>query len=93
MKFYTLGIDWGKGLRQKRDVIGRGGGGVVASVLDVQSFVFIKGNWICDMTKHHAESRITLFFYKNNFTQTKALILPNKARLAIPQNIRTKSIG
>ena len=48
------------------------------------------------MTKH-AESNITLFFYKNNVIRTKALILEkkikNKARLAVPQNIRTKCLG
>ena len=32
----------------------------LASILDVQSlFFFIKENWICTMTRHHAESRIT----------------------------------
>ena len=51
-----------------------GRGKSVASVLDVQSF-FIKENLICAMTKHHAESSITLFFYKNNFVRTKVLIL------------------
>ena len=35
------------------------GGGGLASVLDVQSlFFFIKENWICVMTRHHAESNI-----------------------------------
>ena len=33
------------------------GGGGLASVLDVQSFFFfIKGNWICAMTTHHAHN-------------------------------------
>ena len=44
------------------------------------------------------ENFSTLFFYKNNFIRTKALILgkkyeqgKNKARLSVPQNIRAVS--
>ena len=40
------------------------GGGRLASILDIQSFFFIKENWICAMIKH-AKSSITLLFYKN----------------------------
>ena len=43
---------------------------------------------------------LTYFFYKNNFIRTKALVLAKKlrtsyeqARLAVSQNIRTKSVG
>ena len=43
----------GRGLRQKWDVIGRGGVGL-ASVLDAQSYFFRKLG--CAMTRHHAES-------------------------------------
>ena len=40
------------------------GGGLV-SVLDVQSFFFIIENWICAMTKHHAEPNINILLTKN----------------------------
>ena len=33
------------------------GGWEVAGVLDVQSFLFIKENWPCGTTRHHAESK------------------------------------
>ena len=32
------------------------GGGVLTSVLDVQSLFFIKEIWICAMSKHHANN-------------------------------------
>ena len=37
----------------------------------------------------------TIFFYKSNFMRTNALILAkkNKAKLAVPQNIRGKCLG
>ena len=34
------------------------------SVLGVQSF-FIKENWICGMTRHHAESNISILLTRN----------------------------
>ena len=35
--------------------------GVVTSVLDIQFlFFFIKENWICAMTRYHAESKINV---------------------------------
>ena len=34
------------------------GGGGFAGVLDVQSLVFIKGNWIWAMTRHHANNML-----------------------------------
>ena len=38
----------------------------VASVLDVQSlFFFIKENWICAMTRYHAESNINILSTRN----------------------------
>ena len=53
-------------VRQKWNVIGRTGAGEVASVLDVQSlFTFIKENWICTMTRHHAESNINILLTGN----------------------------
>ena len=56
------------GIRHKRDFIGRRmvGEGGVASVLDVQSlFFFIKENWICFITRHHAESNINISLARN----------------------------
>ena len=40
------------------------GGGRLGRVLDVQSF-FIKGNWICAMTRHHTEPNINILLTKN----------------------------
>ena len=51
-------------LRQKWDVIGRRGGRL-ASVLDVQPLFFIKENWICDMTRNHAEPNINTLLTRN----------------------------
>ena len=45
-----------------------GGGGAVglASVLDFQSlFVFIKGNWVCAMARHHVEPNINISLTRN----------------------------
>ena len=54
----TLGGGRG-GLRQKWDVIGRRGIGGLVSILDVKFvFVFVKENWICAMSRHHAEANI-----------------------------------
>ena len=47
-------------LRQKWDVIGRMGLGV-ASVLDVQSYFFIKENWIFAITRHLDVSNINIY--------------------------------
>ena len=50
---------------------GEGGGGGVASVLDVQSFFFfIKENWICAMTRYHAESNINILSTRNLLTES-----------------------
>ena len=41
-------------------------GAGVASVLDVQSLIFfIKENWICAITRHHAESNISILLTRN----------------------------
>ena len=41
-------------------------GGELASALEVQSlFSFIKKNWICAMTRHHAEPNINILLTKN----------------------------
>ena len=37
------------------------------SVLDVKSIFFVKENWICDMTRHHAERSINMFDKKSSF--------------------------
>ena len=62
---------WGGGrLRQNKmssDV--RDGG--LASVLDVQSFFFIKENWVCAMSRHHDEPNINIF----NMLLTRYLFL------------------
>ena len=60
------------GLRQKWDVIRRRGWRL-ASVLDVFwdvlffsfLFFFIKGNWICSMTRHHVEPNINILVTRN----------------------------
>ena len=52
------------GVRQKWDVIGRSGA-AVASFLDMQSF-FIKGNWICAITRHNAEPNIIILLTKKS---------------------------
>ena len=51
-----------EGVRKKWDVIRRRGSGGLTSVLDVQSFFFIKENWICAMTRHHAEPNINMVY-------------------------------
>ena len=47
----------------------RGGGGGMGSVSvldDVQSlFFYVKKNWICAMTRHHAESNINILLTRN----------------------------
>ena len=37
----------------------------LAKVLDVQSLFFSKENWICAMTRHHAESNINILLTRN----------------------------
>ena len=37
----------------------------VASVLNVQSFFFIKENWICALTRHDAEANINILLTRN----------------------------
>ena len=50
-----------------------GGGGGIASVLDIQSlFFFVKENWICAMNRHHAES--------NNILLTRNLSIDSGVR-------------
>ena len=42
------------------------GGGRLASVMDVQSLsFFIKENWICATTRHHAEPNINILLTRN----------------------------
>ena len=50
---------WGLGVGDGSDCSGR------------PIFFFIKGNWICDMTKHHAESSITLCFIRTILQEQK----------------------
>ena len=48
-------------------------GGGLASVLEVQSLSFsIKENWICSMTRHHAEP--------NNISLTRNLLFDSDVR-------------
>ena len=45
---------------------GKGRGGELESVMDVQSlFFFIKENWICAMTRHQAEPNINILLTRN----------------------------
>ena len=48
------------------------GVGGLASVLDVQSFFFIKENWISTMTRHHAEPNINILLTRNLLFGTDA---------------------
>ena len=42
------------------------GGGELASVLDVQSLFFlVKENWICAVTRQHAEPNINILLTRN----------------------------
>ena len=43
----------------------------LASILDVQSFFFIKENWVCAMSRHHDEPNINIF----NMLLTRYLFL------------------
>ena len=54
----------GVGVRQNEMLSDVGGGGL-ASVLDIQSFFFIKENWICAMIRHHAELNINILLTRN----------------------------
>ena len=57
---------WGWGwVRLKWDVMGRRGWRL-ARVLDVQSFfIIITENWVCAMTRNHAESNINILLTRN----------------------------
>ena len=56
----------GWGLRQKRDVIGRREWGVSeCSGRPIFNF-FIRENWICAMTRHHAVSNINILLIRNH---------------------------
>ena len=53
-------------VRQKLDVIGRMGvRGSQCSGDPIFLYFFIKENWICDMTKHHAEPNINILLTRN----------------------------
>ena len=65
----------GWGVRQKWDVTGRGWG--LACFLDVQSLFFIKGNWICVMTRHHAEPKINIIDKKSSFWLRRQTVTPS----------------
>ena len=55
---------------------GRGGGaGGLASVLDVQSLFFFKENWICAVTRHHAEPNINMLLTRKTLTSGSEAIL------------------
>ena len=52
---------------------------MLASVLDVQSFFFIKENWICAMTRHHANNVLltgNLPFYSDVRQSSHPLMIP-----------------
>ena len=50
----------------KNEMLSDVSGWELASVLDVQSlFFFIKENWICAMTRHHAEPNINMLLTRN----------------------------
>ena len=45
-----------------------GGGGGIRKCFGRQVFIFfVKENWICDMTRHHAEPNINIFDEKSSF--------------------------
>ena len=50
---------WGG--RCKNEMLSDVGGGGLASVLDIQSF-FIKENWICATTRHHAQQNVDIYW-------------------------------
>ena len=69
MKSTLRGGGVGGWLRRKLDVIrrrgdGMGGGGSECSGHPIFIF-FIKGNWICPMTRYHAESNINMLSTRN----------------------------
>ena len=54
LKFRKIHRNFRAGAKGKNEMLSDLGGGGLASALDVQSF-FIKENWICAMTRNHAE--------------------------------------
>ena len=56
----------------KNEMLSKVGDGWLSSVLDVQSLFFIKENWICAMTRHHAEA--------NNISLTRNLPFDSDVR-------------
>ena len=54
MKFRKIHRKFRAGAKGKNEMLSDFGGGGLASALDVQS-IFIKENWICAMTRNHAE--------------------------------------
>ena len=59
------GVEGGGGF-WKNEMLSDVGGGGLASVLDVQClFFFIKVNWMCAMTKHHAGPNINMLLTRN----------------------------
>ena len=59
----------GGGLRQKQNVLGRRGGGCVSECSGRPIFIyFIKENWVCAMTRHHAEPNINIIDKKSSFS-------------------------
>ena len=62
----------GEGCKVKMRCFRTYGVGGLASVLDVQSFFFIKENWISTMTRHHAEPNINILLTRNLLFGTDA---------------------
>ena len=52
----------------REGVIGRMGKWVsgLLSVLEVQFFIYIKENWICNMSRYHAEPNISIIILTRN---------------------------
>ena len=62
--WWRLGV--GVGGYGKNEMFRGVGGGGLTSVQDVQSFfIIIKENWICAVTRHHAEPNINMLLARN----------------------------
>ena len=44
------------GVQDENEMLSDVGGAGLASLLDAQSLLFIKENWICAMTRHHVNN-------------------------------------
>ena len=60
----TFTFRGGGGLKQNLDVIGRRGWGVI-ECSGRPIFLYIKENWVCDITRHHAELKFNIIDKKS----------------------------